>query len=821
VAFFLEYIECVIIFTILGCKLTNPTFMKKITFLLALFFCFGAVRAQVAAYSFSQSNEAYVPVTGNSSTAANDDGSQNLIPIGFDFNFGGTPYDSFSINVNGWIRLGGAIGGNSWINAMGNGAGAAPLIAPYWDDHNRTDGFISYHVTGTAPNRVLEVGWDNINISTGGMVNTTNYGSFKLQLHETTGVIDFVYGSMAPGGQLSASVGINDAASFLSVTPSITATTSFVTANNEISNIGLLSGKKLSFTPPEPCSAAPVPGNTLSSLSGVCLGMPFTLSLQNDVSDFGISYQWQSSANGVDFDDIVGATSPTLTIMQTASTYYQCVTSCGANSAASTPIQVLQNNPLTCYCTPTYTNGKTDGDLISNVFIDGTTLSNNTGTIPINPSYTYFSGQPNYTATLQAGITYDIAVTVGTFGQQEISVWIDYNDDAIFTENEKVGFTTTQVNGGGTGIFPIELGCDLPPGTHRMRIRDAWNTTAATMDPCTNYGYGETEDYDITVLASTGCQRPDGLSADNVSSSSAVLSWYFGCGHLSWDVHVTTHNGGLPAGEPSNPGAESGLVISSLDADTGYEFYVRAHCDGDAVSDWAGPFDFTTLPLGVSNDDCETSLALIPGVDFAQYAVVSSNVGATKTVGQPNPTCGQFNFGGDVWFSVEVPEDGNITIEVQPDPGSPVVDTALTAFSGDCFSLTALGCSDDEGVDAFSMLNLTGLTPGSTVYARVWEYANDVHGTFQVSAWNPTLKTQDFDNAHFEYYPNPVKDFLNLSYNKTITNAEVFNLLGQKVFDKAIGSNQGKIDLSQLSKGAYMVRINADNQTKMIKIIKE
>jgi len=796
--------------------------MKKITLLLLAFLSYTGSRAQVASYLFSQSTESYVPVAGNSSSAADDDGSQNNIPIGFNFDFSGATYTTFSINVNGWIRLGGSITGNPWVNSMANNSGAAPLIAPYWDDHNRTDGMITYHLSGASPNRILEVGWNNINISTGGGVNTINYGSFKLQLHETTGVIDFIYGGLAPGGQLSASVGINDATSFLSVTPGITATAASDLANNGVNNIGLLSGKKLTFTPPESCSTAPVPGNTLSSLASVCLNMPFTLSLQNNVSDFGISYQWQSSADGANFVGIFNAVSPTYTATQTASTYYRCVVSCGANSVASTPIQVLQNNPLQCYCTPTYTNGKTDGDLISNVYIQGTSLSNNTGAVPVNPSYTYFSGQPNYTATLQAGVSYDVEITVGTFGQQDIAIWVDYNDDAIFTESEKVGFTAVQIGGGGTGIITIQLGCDLPPGVHRMRIRDAWNTTASSMDPCMNYGYGETEDYDITVLPATGCQRPEGLSADNVSSSGAVLSWDFGCGHVSWDVHVTTHNGEFPVDDPSNPNADIGLVISGLDANTGYDFYVRAHCDGDLVSDWAGPFDFTTLPQGIANDDCETSLELIPGANFAEHAIVATNVAATKTVGQPNPTCGQFNFGGDVWFSVVVPENGNITIEVQPDPGSPVIDTALTAFSGDCAGgLTTLGCSDDEGLDAFSMLNLTGLTPGSTVYARVWEYANDVHGTFQVSAWNPTLKTQGFDDALFRFYPNPVKDFLSLSYSNAISEVEVFNLLGQKVLAKMLNANQGKVDLTALSKGAYIVKVASGNQTKTIKIIKE
>jgi hypothetical protein len=46
------------------------------------------------------------------------------------------------------------------------------------------------------------------------------------------------------------------------------------------------------------CSGTPSPGNTLATINPVCPGTPFTLSLQNPGVTAGLSYQWQSSANG-------------------------------------------------------------------------------------------------------------------------------------------------------------------------------------------------------------------------------------------------------------------------------------------------------------------------------------------------------------------------------------------------------------------------------------------------------------------------------------------------------------------------------------------
>jgi hypothetical protein len=161
------------------------------------------------------------------------------------------------------------------------------------------------------------------------------------------------------------------------------------------------------------------------------------------------------------------------------------------------------------YCDPPYTTGKTDGDLISNISISGTTLANNSGTLAVNPPYTYFSGAPNLTASFVQGGAYTVTVTVGTWGTQGIAAWIDYNDDGVFSASEKIGNTIGTIGTGTGGLpipanhtasFGIQLSCASVPGVFRMRVRDAYNTSGVIMDPCATYGYGETEDYDVTIL---------------------------------------------------------------------------------------------------------------------------------------------------------------------------------------------------------------------------------------------------------------------------------------------------------------------------------
>jgi hypothetical protein len=107
---------------------------------------------------------------------------------------------------------------------------------------------------------------------------------------------------------------------------------------------------------PVACAGTPAPGNTLSTSGQVCSGASFTLSLQNSFyAVTGLSYQWQSSPDGVTFTDISGATSSTYSASQTAATWYHCVVTCSnsALSANSSDLQVTMGF-ISCYCTPTY-----------------------------------------------------------------------------------------------------------------------------------------------------------------------------------------------------------------------------------------------------------------------------------------------------------------------------------------------------------------------------------------------------------------------------------------------------------------------------------
>jgi len=94
---------------------------------------------------------------------------------------------------------------------------------------------------------------------------------------------------------------------------------------------------------------APTPGNTIASSTSICNGQSILLSLQNATAGTGVSYQWQSSDNGITYTDISGATAATYSVIPTVSTYYKCNVTCqnGPVTAPSTPVQVTFANSVT------------------------------------------------------------------------------------------------------------------------------------------------------------------------------------------------------------------------------------------------------------------------------------------------------------------------------------------------------------------------------------------------------------------------------------------------------------------------------------------
>ena len=126
-------------------------------------------------------------------------------------------------------------------------------------------------------------------------------------------------------------------------------------------------------------------------------------------------------------------------------------------------------------------------------------INNNTGSG--GPGYEDFT---NLSTDLEQGSTNDLTVTTG-YGNQNIRVWIDFNDDFVFTLDEVVVDNYVIAPGGAAGSYTETMQLVVPDdatlGEHIMRAKTNWNAPVPD-DACEETNYGETEDYIVNIVES-------------------------------------------------------------------------------------------------------------------------------------------------------------------------------------------------------------------------------------------------------------------------------------------------------------------------------
>ncbi|AFL80032.1 hypothetical protein Aeqsu_0520 [Aequorivita sublithincola DSM 14238] len=119
-----------------------------------------------------------------------------------------------------------------------------------------------------------------------------------------------------------------------------------------------------------------------------------------------------------------------------------------------------------------------------------------------NPSgcegYADFS---NLVAGMEPDSTNDLTIKTG-YGDQFIRVWIDFNDDFVFTNDETVVNNIEVANGQGSGTYTLTTDLVIPAGAaigqHLMRAKSNWNGPVPD-DACEETSFGETEDYSAMI----------------------------------------------------------------------------------------------------------------------------------------------------------------------------------------------------------------------------------------------------------------------------------------------------------------------------------
>lgn len=246
-----------------------------------------------------------------------------------------------------------------------------------------------------------------------------------------------------------------------------------------------------------------------------------------------------------------------------------------------------------------------------------------------------------------------------------------------------------------------------------------------------------------------------------------------------------------------NSGTSLGAKFDDLEADIMYqEVAVLANTN----------YKFTY----VYNFDDKATAAEASSLEMRILKGTAYNSGYTPAY--ENPADGKSTgFGYSLIASVEN-ADNNLASATIAHPGDKDYRTGeLTFNSGASTSIAIFG----RGIGRPT-------TPDADNKGFSWSNGSSEIRIDEVSLTNTggTASVNDIFSSKISVYPNPAKNFLQISSNENITGVEMFNLIGKKVLGVSSLKND-RIDTSKLSKGVYILKVTSNDLVGSRKVIIE
>ena len=578
------------------------------------------------------------------------------------------------------------------------------------------------------------------------------------------------------------------------------------------------------FSADEYSTCAPPVLQPATNITANGVTLNWTASPSAQASTYGVYYSTSSTAptssTSPILNNLSGVTTPVGGLMSNTTYYYWVRTNCGGTTAQSVwsfvgtfktacgPMTSLSEN------FDSYGTGTTLPDCWVRNFVNGTMSIS--GTTPAsgtrNIYQTNTSSQTPSTVVLpefsniNAGTHWlrlkaRVSAATGTLNVGYVTNPTDASTFVLIQALSIANTNYTSTNPEYTVIVPSSV-----PANARLAVRNTADGKGYYWD-------------DVVWEAVPSCFPPTAVTTSIVTANSATLSWAApsSAPASGYEYAYTTTNT-APTGSGTSISGTS-VIISLPSPSTTYYLWVRSKCTTTDVSIWIG----STVSTKAINDECSAPVIITPGATFGNNPVVATTVGASSTSDTTATHTCQGTGYNDTWYSVVVPASGTLTIETQSVSGSSVSDTVVGVYTGSCGSLTQVGCDDDSSTDGnFSLVSLTGQTPGATLLIGVWNYSNSTNGQFRISAYDATLATSEVSTVKkdIKVYPNPFNDTVNISEFKDIKTVKVTDVAGRTL--KVIENPTKEINLSTLNSGLYLITMYfKDGSQNTVKAIKK
>lgn len=211
-------------------------------------------------------------------------------------------------------------------------------------------------------------------------------------------------------------------------------------------------------------------------------------------------------------------------------------------------------------------------------------------------------GQTLYMYTYSANRTYASLPELDSVSypihmvQTIFKAWSNATLSATYSHEVIVGVCSTQ---GDMGTFtPVDtVSLSSSPTEYEVSFDAAigagkYITFVSTSIGGASYNYVYLDSVAVELIPD--CQRPNHISASNVTATGADIAWNDRSISVQWQVEYTFHGFGVGSGTrvtaTTNPISVTGLLPS-----TTYDIYVRSICGPGDTSQWSTPYNLVTL----------------------------------------------------------------------------------------------------------------------------------------------------------------------------------------------------------------------------------
>jgi len=359
----------------------------------------------------------------------------------------------------------------------------------------------------------------------------------------------------------------------------------------------------------------------------------------------------------------------------------------------------------------------------------------------------------------------------------------------------------------------------------------------------------------FTVRNQANCPVPSLLSAINISSTQADLTWTVGGSETTWDIEWGLANFSPTETPTNNDITNNSFTINNLTPNTAYDYYVRADCGANNtdVSTWAGPYQFTTAYSIPFSEDFS---AYLPENWREGKAILSENTDINIMEGNweqgdylnlyPENKSGMLDIWGPYrqdWLITPLIDLGTENCELQFNlaltdlvnsnpPEAQGEDNKFAVIispdGGETWSsLNTLQMWDNTTTPSFYdipntgeliSLDLSSYT-GTVMLAFYGEstvnYTNEFNDMFVDDVTVSQIVGVDEISNNIKIYPNPSSGLIRIN-SANVYNLEIFDITGKMIESKFV-DNSTSVNMNKA--GIYLFKFSNNNEIFTKRII--